>query len=184
LERDVRLRGEHQRQNAALAIQAARILCPNLSETAIEVGLRRLRWPGRFEIARERPSVVLDGAHNGASAEALANTLRDYAVGRPVRLVIGINRDKDARAVLRPLLAVSHSVWATQTANNLRALPAEDLARQCRRLGADTHVRPELKDALDEAAKSADDVVCVTGSLALVGQTRTVLGLPPPEHLW
>jgi dihydrofolate synthase/folylpolyglutamate synthase len=184
LERDVPLSGEHQRQNAALAIDAAYTLKPNLAQTSIDLGLRRLRWPGRFEVIGERPSVVLDGAHNGASAEALARTLRGFASGRPVRLVIGINRDKDARAVLRPLLALSHQVWATQTGGNPRALAAEDLARLCRRLGAHAVAQPSLARALQEATTSLDDLVCVTGSLALVGEARGVLGLPPPEDLW
>src|SRR5205807_2151022 len=124
----------YQRQNAALAIQAARTLCPGVSEKAIDTGLARLRWPGRFEVV---DGVVLDGAHNGASATALAVSLRQFAAGRPVELVVGINRDKDARAVLRPLLAIAHRVWATQARSSPRALPAADLARQCRRLGVD-----------------------------------------------
>src|SRR5213079_3252014 len=81
-----------------------------------ERSLRRLRWPGRFEVIPGEPPIVLDGAHNGASAEALAATLKEFAGGRSIDLVIGINHDKDARAVLRPLLPLAQSVWATQTA--------------------------------------------------------------------
>jgi dihydrofolate synthase / folylpolyglutamate synthase len=184
LERDVPMSGVHQRQNAALAIEAAHILCPNLSQTAIDGGLQRLRWSGRFEVVGERPPIVLDGAHNGASAEALAQTLRTFAAGRPVRLVIGINRDKDARAVLRPLLALANRVWATQASGNPRALAAEDLARVCRRQGAHAIAQRTVARALEEASNGPGDVVCVAGSLALVGQARTALGLPPPEDLW
>jgi dihydrofolate synthase/folylpolyglutamate synthase len=184
LERDVPLAGVHQRQNAALAIAAAKALLPRIDETVIGSGLERLRWPGRFELVREVPPVVLDGAHNGASAEALAKTLQAYAAGRPISLVVGINRDKDARAVLRPLLALTERVWATQTAENPRALPANDLAGLCRRLGAHAEAAPDLKAALDRAMSSATGVVCVAGSLMLVGQARATLGVPAPEQLW
>jgi dihydrofolate synthase/folylpolyglutamate synthase len=172
-----------------LAVAAARLLTP-LSEAEIDQGLERVRWPGRFEVVEGRPPVVLDGAHNGASAVALADTLRGYAAGRPLHLVIGINRDKDARAVLRPLLALADTVWVTQAADNPRALSAGDLGRLCRRLGASrVQTTTDVSVALSEAQAMADlaggsGVVCVTGSLMLVGQARATLGLPAPERLW
>jgi dihydrofolate synthase/folylpolyglutamate synthase len=184
LDRDVALPGVHQRQNAALAIAAARTLVPDLTEEAVRAGLKRLSWPGRFEVLEREPAIVLDGAHNGASAEALAQTLQAFAGGRPIALVIGINRDKDARAVLRPLLHIAKDVWATQTVANVRALPAADLARACRRLGANPRITPDPSAALLEATGASDGVVCVTGSLMLVGQARAALGLPAPEQLW
>jgi dihydrofolate synthase/folylpolyglutamate synthase len=181
LDHDVPLAGAHQRQNAALAIAGARLLEPNIGEEAVARGLERVKWPGRFEVLG---NVVLDGAHNGASAEALSATLRAYAAGRPVSLVVGINRDKDARAVLRPLLALADRVWATQTASNPRALEASALARLCRRLGAQTTTEPDLPAALRLAMSNARGIVCVTGSLMLVGQARAILGMPAPESLW
>jgi dihydrofolate synthase/folylpolyglutamate synthase len=184
LERELPLAGAHQRQNAALAVAAARVLQLDLSAAAIDTGLERVRWPGRFEVVGSAPPVVLDGAHNGASAEALATTLRSFAADRAVSLVIGINRDKDARAVLRPLLRIARRVWATQTVDNPRALAASDLARICHRQGAEAFVQPDLTRALAEAANQPDAVVCVTGSLSLVGQARAALGLAPPEQLW
>jgi dihydrofolate synthase/folylpolyglutamate synthase len=175
----VPLHGAHQRQNAALAVAAARCLAP-ISESDITHGLQRLRWPGRFEVV---DGVVLDGAHNGASASALANALHDFAAGRPVHLVLGINRDKDARAVLRPLLPLATSVWTTQAADTPRALDASHLAAWCRRLGTPARFAPRLADALP-AARRQGGLVCVTGSLALVGQARAALGLGIPERLW
>jgi dihydrofolate synthase/folylpolyglutamate synthase len=184
LQRELPLAGAHQRQNAALAVAAARALRPEISAAAIDVGLERVRWPGRFEVVGAAPPIVLDGAHNGASADALAQTLSAFAADRQVSLVIGINRDKDARAVLKPLLALARRVWATQAVGNPRVLPADDLARLCRRLGADTRAVPDLGTALREARANPANVVCVTGSLLLVGQARDTLGLDPPEDLW
>jgi dihydrofolate synthase/folylpolyglutamate synthase len=181
LEHDVALAGAHQRQNAALAIAAARTLVPNLEQADIDAGLGRIRWPGRFETVGD---VVLDGAHNGASATALADTLRNYAGGRKVNLVVGINRDKDARGVLRPLVELADQVWATQTLDNPRALPAAELGRLCEKLGARTCVEPDLAQALTRARHASGRIACVTGSLLLVGQARGALGLPVPEVLW
>jgi dihydrofolate synthase/folylpolyglutamate synthase len=176
----VPLAGAHQRQNAALAVAAAQLMT-TVDDDAIDAGLKRLRWSGRFEVING--TIVLDGAHNGASAEALAQTLTTYANGRPINLVVGINRDKDARAVLRPLLKQATRVWATQAANNPRALPAADLAVECQRLGASVQAESELAVALT-SAKAMPGVVCVTGSLMLVGQARATLGMPAPERLW
>ena len=185
LEADLALVGAYQRQNAALAVEAARALT-TIDEAAVTRGLARLRWPGRFEVLDANAPVVLDGAHNGASAVALADTLGAYAAGRRIGLVIGINRDKDARAVLRPLLALAECVWATEAANNPRALNAIELAGICRRLGAQAQPQPDLNEALKAAVQHASrqGVVCVTGSLTLVGQARTSLGLPVAEELW
>jgi len=190
LEHGVPLAGEHQRQNAALAVAAARLLA-DVGDEAVDHGLRRLRWPGRFEVVGGDPQIVLDGAHNGASAEALAATLENFAGGRPIDLVIGINRDKDARAVLRPLLPLAQSVWTTETADNPRSLPAADLARLCASLGVTAHVEGDLAKALDGAIAASKlaaarrrGIVCVTGSLMLVGQVRATLRLPIAETLW
>jgi dihydrofolate synthase / folylpolyglutamate synthase len=194
LAHDVALLGSHQRQNAALAIAAARAMAESADDAAIERGLARVRWPGRFEVFGRAPPVVLDGAHNGASAEALAATLQAYAPGRRIIVVVGINRDKDARAVLKPLLGVARSVWATQARDNPRALDAHSLGRLCRSLGADVQVETDLVAALAAATGSRGGgrrdraegvgIVCVTGSLMLVGQARVALGLPAPERLW
>src|SRR5437870_2489686 len=88
VELDLPLAGAYQRQNAALAVAAARLMRPSITDESIHVGLQRLRWPGRFEVVGSDPTVVLDGAHNGASAEALAATLAKSAAGRPIALVL------------------------------------------------------------------------------------------------
>jgi len=176
--------GEHQRQNAGLAIAAACQLGA-VPDTAIQEGLSRVRWPGRFEVIDGDPQLVLDGAHNDDSARALASSLEAFAAGRPIHFVIGINRDKDARAVLRRLLPLAHSVVATQVTHSLRALDAETLASVCRRLGTSAHAESSIEAALQLARRQAQDsLICVTGSLALVGQARAALGLPVPETLW
>jgi dihydrofolate synthase/folylpolyglutamate synthase len=182
----VALAGEHQRINAALAAAAARAL-PRIAvtERAIADGLARAAWPGRFEVVPGRPTFVLDGAHNDASAAALASTVRAYAAGRPITLVVGIQADKEADAVLEPLCALASQVIATRS-RSPRALPAEDLAARCRRLGTVADIAPTVDRAIARARQlsGGDAVVAVTGSLVVVGEARDVLGLPVAERLW
>ncbi len=184
------LAGIHQRQNAALAVAAARVLAqrwPTIDARAAAAGLERLRWPGRFEVVPGRPTCVLDGAHNDGSAAALAETLRGFAGSRPVHLVVGLNRDKDARAVLRPLLPLASGVWTCRAAGQARALSAVDLADLCKRVSrVPVTAVGEVAQAIDAARRAAseDAAVCVTGSLAVVGQARDALGLPVVERLW
>jgi len=176
--------GDHQRQNAALAVAAARA-CRPVPDGAVRRGLEQLRWPGRFEVVSGTPPVVLDGAHNDASAAALAATLRDYAGDRPVHLVVGINRDKEVAAFLRPLLRLAATVRATRAVGLARGYAPDELARLCRRLApVPVEAIPDVAGALGAARADAQGVVCVTGSLALVGQARDALGIPPPNRLW
>lgn len=182
----VALAGDHQRVNAALAAAAARAL-PGvaLSERAIAVGLARAGWPGRFEVVPGTPTFVLDGAHNDASAEAFARTLRSYAAGRPVVLVVGMHADKEVESVLGPLCAIASRAIATRS-RSPRAFPAADIATACRQLGTSVAVVPTVADAVARAREVSgkDTIVAVTGSLAVVGEARDALGLPVTERLW
>jgi dihydrofolate synthase/folylpolyglutamate synthase len=180
------LRGPHQRQNASMAIAASRALAEHgipFRDGAIARGLRQLRWPGRFEVIPGRPAVVLDGAHNDGSAEALAVAIRAELGRRPVRLIVGMMRDKDARAVARALAPLASAVYATRP-NTPRAADPTAVARLFHRLPV--RAFDELSAALGAARADAlpGETLCVTGSLALVGEARDLLGLPIPERLW
>jgi dihydrofolate synthase/folylpolyglutamate synthase len=180
------LAGDHQRVNAALAVAAARAL-PSITVTdrAIAEGLARVAWPGRFEVVPGAPTFVLDGAHNDASAEAFARTLRAYANGRPIALVVGMHADKEAGAVLRPLCALASHAVATRS-RTARALAADDVAAFCRQIGTTTDVEPTVPGAIARARELSGDetIVAVAGSLAIVGEARDALGLPVVERLW
>ena len=179
------LRGDHQRVNAAVAIAAAEALAEHgvpLGGDAV-AALGDLRMPGRFEVVPGEPVIVLDGAHNDGSAVALARALEREFPRRRVRLVLGVMQDKDARAVVRPLLKHASAVFATRPPGP-RGLDAAKLARLVR--NARVTAIDDPADALRAARASArrGEVVCVTGSLALVGRARDVLGLPIAERLW
>ncbi|MDQ6858634.1 MAG: Mur ligase family protein [Chloroflexota bacterium] len=183
---DLGLTGDHQRQNAALAIAAAQALRLGEGASSITTGVRTAIWPARFERVRGRPAIVLDGAHNGASAEALARSLRSERAGGRLAMVIGIARDKDAAAVLRPLVRIASAVVITRSGSP-RAAEPELVARIAKRTaGVPITVAPEVGAALAAARAAAgpDGLVCVAGSLALAGEARTALGLVPSERWW
>jgi dihydrofolate synthase/folylpolyglutamate synthase len=172
----VGLPGTHQLGNAALAAAALRLLDAagvGVPERAIADGIASARWPGRLETI---DGVLLDGAHNPDGAAALAAALAALHPGRPVELVFGVLADKDHRgmiAALSPSVRRFHLV-APETP---RARPPGDYREWVSTLRpADAH--GSVGEALACAQRAAADgaLVCVAGSLYLVGAARSLLG--------
>jgi dihydrofolate synthase/folylpolyglutamate synthase len=166
------LLGPHQPSNALVAVAAARVM--GVGEGAIRRGLAEVRWPGRFQVLRGSPTVILDGAHNPGGARALAASLRAYFPGRPVTFVLGISADKDQAGILTPLLPLAERVIFT-AANSPRAADPEALRELARRLGPlpveRLTVAARPADALALARTvSPDALVCAAGSLFLLGE--------------
>jgi len=167
------LLGVYQPGNALLAAAAAREL--GADEPAIRAGLRGARWPGRFQIFRRDPLVILDGAHNPAGARALAASLRAYFPGRPVTFVIGIMADKDAGGILAALRPLAARIILTASANPRAAAP--ETLRALLPPGTRVDVARSPQEAL--ASASPEDprgLVCVAGSLSLIGDVLAAAG--------
>jgi dihydrofolate synthase/folylpolyglutamate synthase len=172
----VALRGAHQRGNAALAAEALRQLARAgvpVGEEHLARGIASARWPGRLE---EVAGVLLDGAHNPDGAAALAAALPALHPGRPVELVFGVLADKDHAGMLRVLAPAVRRLHLVAPATP-RARGAAELHERARALGADAHVHAALHEALACARRAASDgaLVCVAGSLYLVGEARAAL---------
>lgn len=175
LEARVRLIGDHQRDNATTSVAALHALArvePRLtcSREAIVAGLRDVDWPGRLQVLSQRPLIVLDGAHNAASAEVLRDAVAANFEHRRLHLVLGLSAGKDAHGVLDALAPDADAIYLTRTAHERAASPA-DLAPLTH--GKATRAFAHAFDALDAALASAgpDDMVLVTGSLFLIGET-------------
>ena len=167
------LLGVYQPGNALLAAAAAREL--GAAEGAIRAGLRGVRWPGRFQIFRRDPLVVLDGAHNPAGARALAASLRAYFPGRPVTFVFGVLADKDAGGILAALRPLAARVILTASANPRAAAP--EALRALLPAGARVDITRSPQDALAMAiAEDPHGIVCVAGSLSLIGDVLAAAG--------
>jgi len=171
------LPGVFQRDNAAVALTALALVRERFpcAPEAVRAGLAAVRWPGRLAVLRERPLVVVDGAHNPAGAAALAAELPGVAGERRVVLVFAVMADKDWRAMLEPLLERSARVIVTRVgrrAADPQAL-ADALQGRVPALAVD-----DAPTALRAALSSAgpDEAVLVTGSLFLVGEAYAELG--------
>lgn len=141
-----------------------------VDDGAIRQGLARVSWPGRFQLIRREPWLVLDGAHNPAGAQALASALDDYFPGQTKTLIIGISSDKDKAGILKALLPLAARLILTASSNP-RATPPEEL----RALLPPTDTRVELAPKVGEALSMAltpptTPIVCVAGSLFCVGE--------------
>ncbi|HVN38720.1 MAG TPA: folylpolyglutamate synthase/dihydrofolate synthase family protein [Myxococcota bacterium] len=169
--------------NAALALACARRLlgdavpAPALAELA-RSSLASVELPGRIEVVRRRPLILVDAAHTADSAQALASVLERLA--RPLRLVLSISEGKDVAAILAPLLPLASSLVLTR-AEPVRSMAPEALASLASRLAPDLPalVEEDPRVAVRSArARCADtDAMCVTGSVYLAGIARSELRL-------
>jgi dihydrofolate synthase/folylpolyglutamate synthase len=172
---DSRLRGPHQVINGATAVVAAEafVAPAALPRAAAAEGLRAAVLPGRFEVVEGEPPLVLDVAHNAAAMEALRAALDAYFPGRPAVVVFGMLGTHDAAAAAPPVAGLARLVVVTEPPH-LRAIPARDLAAVVRGHRPAVAEVPDPLAALAyaEAAARPGEVVCVTGSVYLVGAVR------------
>lgn len=170
------LLGYHQVINAAtayVALQIARSQGLAVSEDQIQEGFRTVFWPGRFEILRREPPVVIDSAHNRDSARKLRLALDDYFPGRPVILVFGASEDKDIHGMLAELLPRVNHVIVVKSFHP-RAADPDLLADMVHRFGYKVRIIPDVADAIKWAVSMAghEAVVLVTGSIFVVAGAR------------
>ncbi len=173
------LLGVHQAQNASLAVAAVELLRERglaLPPAAIVAGAHHARWPGRCELFDGTPSVLLDGAQNAASAEALAQTVTALTPRTPATIVLGVSQPKDIAGIVRALAPITGTVIATQ-ARHPRAYPAATVAQATANAGLRVSTQPDMAMALAAARRetSPEGLIVVTGSLFLVGEARTLL---------
>ena len=132
-----------------------------------------MSWPGRLQVIQKNPYIVLDGAHNSASALALADSIKKLFSYKKLICVIGISSDKDIKGVSNVLETVSDVIILTKASNNPRAEDVASLRQNFR----DSRVGLEESSNIDEAIQIAlrladkEDLILVTGSLFVVGDT-------------
>lgn len=176
------LGGAHQIENAACALammEVARTAGVQVPTPAIQEGLRGVTWEGRLEIADTHPVLLMDGAHNPGAAQVVARYLARYRRDHPecrIILLVGMMRDKDRKEFMRTILPAVDEVVLTEpslpraaSVEELRAAVGEDVRP--------IHEAPLPTEALACARRIArvDDLICVTGSLMLVGQLKALL---------
>lgn len=179
------LYGAHQAANAAQALAAAEAFLgmKALAPDVVRDGFAGVTMPGRMEVVRRSPTVVLDAAHNPHGARAAAAAVTEAFAFTPLVGVIAAMGDKDVAGMLEVWSEVMQEIVVTQVASTSRGMPADQLGELAAGVfGADrVTVAPRLDDALETAVTlaEADGVgaagVLVTGSVVLVGEARTLL---------
>jgi len=167
----VSLLGAHQIANAALAVGLVEVLSFfgfDISTQAIQRGLKNTVWPGRCEIIKKNPLIVLDGAQNLASAQVLKSTVKDNFKYRELILVLGISDDKDIPGICKTLGPLADELILTR-AQTPRAAAPEKLAGYFKRK---LYLTQSVKEAKLLAGRMAqkEDLILVTGSLFVVGE--------------
>lgn len=180
----VRAAGAHQATNAATAIAAIEDLSPapfRECRRAAKEALAAITLPGRVELVRGDPDVVVDTAHNPVSMASLRTAIEAHFPGRPIVLVLGVSKDKDVDGVLQEILPVASSVVFTK-APHPRAADPEDLLARAHALAPHLVARAttDAREALRLARRLAteDALVVVTGSFYLAGEVYPLLRRP------
>ena len=171
------LAGLFQLENARLASGITLLLNDvgwTIDAPAVAAGLATVRWFGRLETLRERPRLIVDGAHNGDSAQKLMAALRALAPYRRLILILGTSADKDLDAIAAALVPHAQMVIVTQTTHLRAADPAALRAAVQRYACGVTISAATVAAAVAAAAAYAkpDDLICATGSLFLVAAVR------------
>ncbi|ASQ94650.1 folylpolyglutamate synthase/dihydrofolate synthase family protein [Streptomyces sp. 11-1-2] len=185
------LHGAHQAHNAAMALAAVEAFFGVGSQQARTLDIDTIRSafasvtsPGRMEVVRRSPTVVLDAAHNPAGARAAAEAVTESFDFSRLVGVVGASADKDVRGLLEAFEPIFAEVVVTRNSSHRAMDPDELAAIAVEVFGSDrVQVEPRLDDALEEAITLAEEEgeyagagVLVTGSVITVGEARLLLG--------
>jgi dihydrofolate synthase/folylpolyglutamate synthase len=188
----VPLHGAHQAENAAVAVAALEAFLgggeKELSLEVLQEAFADVSSPGRLEVMRTAPTIIVDAAHNPDGIRVSAEAIQEAFSFSKLVVVVGVLREKDAEEILRQLKeslgGLAEEFCFTQS-NSPRAVPAAELAELAVDLGfgeENVHIAEKLDDALEwavERAEANDDLaggVLVTGSITLVADARILLG--------
>jgi len=168
------LLGEHQLENAATAVAAAEVLVERgakVSPKNIADGLAQVHWPGRLQILRREPWVIVDGAHNADSVRRLVKALRQYFDFERAILIFGASSDKNIAGMVAELASFPDTVIVTQS-RHPRAIAPDKLVSEFAKWEIIPEVAENVASAVELALAQAKptDLICATGSLFIVAE--------------
>lgn len=183
---ELNLLGRHQAANAAVALAALEQLGQHgfrIEEPAVRAALKGVRWPARVEVVGRRPTIVIDAAHNLASAAALIETLDESFAPERRILVFASTKEKDLRGMLGLLLPRCEHTIFTRYLNNPRYVPPEELAELAAELGFSCQLAADPASAWQQVRQLArpNDLICVTGSFFIAAEMRDEIDRQPIE---
>jgi dihydrofolate synthase/folylpolyglutamate synthase len=171
----VNLKGDYQFANVAVALCAIEVLLSlgfPVDEKSIYNALSNIRWQGRLEVVKEKPVILLDGAHNPHGAHALSEFISTHYMDKRKILIFGVMRDKEYQKILEEITPFMDTIILTKP-NIERALPPD-----CMKVHAkDAIVTEDVRSALTKARAIARDrdLILVTGSFYTIGEAKTII---------
>ncbi len=170
--------GDHQLLNAKVAIgviEELQNLGYAIDDSAIWKGLANVFWPGRFEIVNKTPCIILDGAHNKDSMEALANTFKQIFGDKKATVIIGVSEDKDKKSICQELNQIADKVIATK-ADHPRGSSWTNAELESYFTGNNFFLAENVSQALELAKQETapDGFIIITGSLFVISEARKI----------
>jgi dihydrofolate synthase/folylpolyglutamate synthase len=180
----IRMLGEHQVENASLAVKVFELLNSKFSSDDIQRGLISAYIGGRLEIISKKPTVILDGAHNPDKMKALVDSLKALFPGKKYNLVLAIKEGKNSLEIFKILLPVCRQIYLTDykimaDQGEIKSYSVELLKKEITNIDSTIPIRLlELKRKnISEIIKNSDnnDIILVTGSLYLIGIIKKII---------
>lgn len=176
------LLGNHQLQNVTVVLDTLDILKEyyQIEESHIRKGLQNVRWQGRFEVVKESPTWIRDGAHNEDAAKQLKESLEQYVLMKKGQdhkegrlfYIMGVFADKEYEKMLEILAPLAHMIITIEKVGNQRALPSNQLAKVARKYNVNVINAKTLEQAVSFVKQIVrqEDTVAVFGSLSFIGE--------------
>ncbi len=167
--------GKHQIINASTAIAVVELIEEEgifICRESIKQGLKKVYWPARVEILPQKPIFIVDCAHNRASAEALAQCLREIFPQKKIILILAILKNKDVEGIGKALCPLGDTIIVTKV-NSPRALALDKLSAQIKKYCySNPLIEKDISSAIAKATNLAEkeDIICITGSVYLAGE--------------
>ena len=174
------LGGIWQRENLSLALAVLKLLEESgypITKEAVQNGIAKTIWHGRYEVLQTEPLFIIDGAHNPIAAKRLKETIEKDFTNREIIYIIGVLADKEHEKMLRLLLPGAKAVF-TVTPDSPRALDGESLAKEARKYADNIWHVPDIGKAVKMAKETAkeSDVILAVGSLSYLKEVKKALG--------
>ncbi len=174
----MKLLGHHQVENSAVAVMTALVIGrqdKRITLAAMQEGLSNVIWPGRFEVVAGQPVIVIDGAHNPDGARVLRQNLDEYFPHQKITFLLGILADKDVTGIIEGLIRPENNVVVVAPISERAGEPA--LIAQEIKTAKHVEIADSIEQGLERAKVLAGTtgVVCVAGSLYLIGTARQLI---------
>ncbi|MBE5881504.1 MAG: bifunctional folylpolyglutamate synthase/dihydrofolate synthase [Lachnospiraceae bacterium] len=177
---EIALAGQHQVENALLALRVIDVLREEgvvISDKAVCKGFASARWSGRFEVLARKPYFVVDGAHNEDGARKLVRSIRFYFTNKKIIYIMGILKDKEYEKIISLTAPFAAHIITVKTPDNPRAMDAYELACEVAKQHESVTAAGSLEEAVEMSYLLADkdSVILAFGSLSYLGKLMDIM---------